>query len=154
MLSELVDKVENDDPEEKAIRKEATSKTQGTKDGKNLLKIKKQWINYVGYRDNYEKNLKSVMKDATAQDDKDKAEELLKTLDEQYKLDASEDMPNPTTTTKLKIGKPRFTGNEAYKKEYMKRGNKLLRKIRESSVLDAEDKKNIKLIEDYFKLFD
>ena len=40
MVSELVDKVENDDPEEKAIRKEATSKTQGTKDGKHLLKIR------------------------------------------------------------------------------------------------------------------
>ena len=39
-------------------------------------------------------------------------------------------------------------------KEYKKRGNKLLKKIKESAVLDIEDKKNIKLIEDYFKLFD
>ena len=127
----------------------------GTKDGKKLLEIKKQWINYTGYRDNYEKNLKDVIdNDSTTEDNKTKAEELLKTLDDQYKLDASEDMPNPTTTTKLKINTPRFTANEAYKKEYKKRGNKLHRKIKESSVLDAEDKKNIELIESYYKLFD
>ena len=156
MLKELVDKVENDDdPEEKANKKEATSKTQGTKDGKNLVKIKKQWINYVGYSDNYEKNLKTVIDDTTTtEENKTKAKDLLKTLDEQYKLDANEDIPDPTTTTKLKIVKPRFTSNEAYKKEYKKRGNKLLKKIKESAVLDIEDKKNIKLIEDYFKLFD
>ena len=63
-------------------------------------------------------------------------------------------MPNPTTTTKTKINKPRFTANEAYKKEYKKRRNKLLKKIKESAILDAEDEKNIKLIEEYFKLFD
>ena len=62
-------------------------------------------------------------------------------------------MPLPTTTTNLKIIKPRFTSSEAYKKEYKKRGNKLLKKIKESSVLDDEDKKNIKLIEEYYKLF-
>ncbi len=92
--------------------------------------------------------------DSTTKDDRTKAEELLRTLDDQYKLDASEDMPNPTTTTKLKINTPRFTANEAYKKEYKKRGNKLLKKLREGVVIDEEDKKNIKLIEDYFKLFD
>jgi hypothetical protein len=32
MLSELVDKVENDDPEERAKKNEASSKVQGTKD--------------------------------------------------------------------------------------------------------------------------
>jgi hypothetical protein len=155
MLSELIDKVENDDPDERASKKEASSKTQGTKDGKSLTKIKKQWVNYVGYRDNYEKNLKAVMgSDSTTKDDRTKAEELLRTLDDQYKLDASEDMPNPTTTTKLKINTPRFTANEAYKKEYKKRGNKLLKKIKESAILDDEDKKNIKLIEEYYKLFD
>ena len=155
MLQELKDKVENDDPEERLNKKEASSKTQGTKDGKKLMKIKIQWINYIGYRDNYEQNLKAVRdNDSTSKDDKKKAEELLKILDEQYKRDASVDMPNPTTTTKLKINKPRFTTNEAYKKEYKKIGNKLLKKIKESAVLDAEDEKNIKLIEDYFKLFD
>jgi len=91
--------------------------------------------------------------DSTTKDDRIKAEELLRTLDDQYKLDANEDMPNPTTTTKLKINTPRFTANEAYKKEYKKRGNKLLKKIKESAILDDEDKKNIKLIEEYYKLF-
>ncbi len=111
--------------------------------------------NYIGYRDNYEQSLKAVRDNvSTSNEDKKKAEELLKTLDEQYKLDAKEDMPNPTTTTKLKIDKPRFTTNEAYKKEDKKIGNKLLKKIRESAVLVAKDEKNIKLIEDYFKLFD
>ena len=156
MLKELVDKVENDDdPEEKAKKKETTSKTQGTKDGKTLLEIKKQWINYTGYRDNYEKNLKIVIDDEkTTPENKNKAEGLLKKLDEQYKFDASKDMPDPTTTTGLKITTPRFTSNEAYKKEYKKRGNKLLKKIKENSVPDDEDKKNIKLIEEYYKLFD
>ena len=72
----------------------------------------------------------------------------------EYKFDASKDMPDPTTTTNLKIVEPRYKSSEAYKKEYKKRGNKLLKKIKENSVPDKEDKKNIKLIEDYFKLFD
>ena len=63
-------------------------------------------------------------------------------------------MPKPTTTTDLKIVKPRFIKNEAYKKEYAKRGKQLLKKIRESVSLDTEDKQNIELIESYFKLFD
>ena len=156
VMKELEERMEDDDPEERANKKEASSKTQGTKDGKSLTKIKKQWINYIGYRVNYEKNLKDVIdNDSTTEDNKTKAEELLKTLDEQYKLNAVEDMSNPiTTTTKIKINKPRFTANEAYKKEYKKRGNKLLKKIKESAILDAEDEKNIKLIEEYFKLFD
>ena len=114
-ISELKDKIENDDdPEEKAKKKEATSKTQGTKDGKNLLSIKKQWINYVGYRDNYEKNLKSVIDDGSAtEENKTKAKDLLNILNEQYRLDAIEDMPNPTSATDLKIVRPRFTSNEA-----------------------------------------
>ena len=87
-------------------------------------------------------------------ENKTNAEGLLKKLDDQYKFDASKDMPDPTTTTNLKIVEPRFTSSEAYKKEYKKRGNKLLKKIKENSVPDKEDKKNIKLIEDYFKLFD
>jgi len=122
-IDELKDKIENDDdPEEKAKKKEATSKTQGTKDGKNLSAIKKQWINFVGYRDNYEKNLKSVIDDGSkTEEDKAKAKELLNILNEQYKLDAIEDMPNPTSAIDLKIVKPRFTSNEAYKNEYIKR---------------------------------
>jgi hypothetical protein len=155
MMQELVDRAENDDPEERANKKEASSKTMGTKDGKNLLEIKKQWINYTGYRDNYEKNLKAVLDDEkTTPENRTKAEDLLKKLDEQYKFDASKDMPDPTTTTNLKIVEPRYKSSEAYKKEYKKRGNKLLKKIKENSVPDKEDKKNIKLIEDYFKLFD
>jgi hypothetical protein len=155
MMQELVDRAENDDPDERAKKKEATSKTQGTKDGKNLLEIKKQWITYTGYRDNYEKNLKAVLDDdKTTPEKRTIAEDLLKKLDEQYKFDASKDMPDPTTTTNLKIVEPRYKSSEAYKKEYKKRGNKLLKKIRENSVPDKEDKKNIKLIEDYFKLFD
>jgi hypothetical protein len=55
-------------------------------------------------------------------------------------------MPNPTTTIKIKINKPRFTANEAYKKECKKKGNKYS-KIKESAILDSEDEKNIKLIE-------
>jgi hypothetical protein len=99
--------------------------------------------------------LKNVLDDdKTTPKNKTKAEDLLKTLNDQYKLDATEDMPLPTTTTNLKIIKPRFTSSEAYKKEYKKRGNKLLKKLREGVVIDEEDKKNIKLIEDYFKLFD
>jgi hypothetical protein len=126
----------------------------GTKDGKNLLEIKKQWINYTGYRDNYERNLKAVLDDEkTTPENRTKAEDLLKKLGEQYKFDASKDMPDPTTTTKLKINTPRFSANEEYKKEYKKRGNKLLKKIKESAILDDEDKKNIKLIEEYYKLF-
>jgi hypothetical protein len=35
MLSELLDKVGNDDPEKRTKKKKATSKTQRTKDGKN-----------------------------------------------------------------------------------------------------------------------
>ena len=66
----------------------------------------------------------------------------------------SKDMPDPTTTTNIKIVEPRFKSNEAYKKKYKKRGNKLLKKLREGVVIDDEDQKNIKLIEDYFKLFD
>ena len=85
---------------------------------------------------------------------KTEAENLVKKLDEQYKFDASKDMPDPTTTTNLKIVEPRYKSSEAYKKEYKKRGNKLLKKIKENSVPDKEDKKNIKLIEDYLKLFD
>jgi hypothetical protein len=38
MLSELKDRVENDDPEKRAIKKEISSKTAGTKDGKNYFK--------------------------------------------------------------------------------------------------------------------
>jgi len=143
------------DPEEKAKKKEATSKTQGTKDGKNLSAIKKQWINFVGYRDNYEKNLKSVIDDGSkTEEDKAKAKELLNILNEQYKLDAIEDMPNPTSAIDLKIVKPRFTSNEAYKNEYKKKGKKILKKIKESVKLDDEDKQNVKMIEDYLKLFD
>ncbi len=56
-------------------------------------------------------------------------------------------MPNPTTTIKIKINKPRFTANEAYKKECKKKGNTLLKKIKESAILDSEDEKNIQLIE-------
>ena len=155
MMQEIVDRAENDDPEERAIKKEASSKTMGTKDGKNLLGIKTQWINHTGYRDNYEKNLKNVLEDEkTTPENKTKAKGLLKKLDEQYKFDASKDMPDPTTTTNLKIVEPRYKSSEAYKKEYKKRGSKLLKKIKENSVPDKEDKKNIKLIEDYFKLFD
>jgi hypothetical protein len=107
MLSELLDEVENDDSEEIANKKEASSKVQGTRDGKNLIQIRKQWINYIGYRDNYEKNSKAVMdNESTLKDYRTKAQELLKSLDEQYKLDANEDMPDPTTTTKLKLLKP------------------------------------------------
>jgi hypothetical protein len=40
------------------------------------------------------------------------------------------------------------------KKEYKKRGNELLQKMRESVVIDDEDKKNVELIESYYKLFD
>jgi hypothetical protein len=77
MMQELVDRAETDDPEERANKKEATSKTQGTKDGKNLLEIKKQWINYTGYRDNYEKNLKNVLDDdKTTPENKTKAGDL------------------------------------------------------------------------------
>jgi len=39
-------------------------------------------------------------------------------------------------------------------KRSKKRGNKLLKKMRESVVIDDEDKKNIELIESYYKLFD
>jgi hypothetical protein len=100
-------------------------------------------------------NLKSVLNDEkTTPENKTKAEDLLKKLDDQYKFDATKDMPDPTTTTNIKIVEPRYKSNEAYKKEYKKRGNKLLKKIKENSVPDKEDKKNIKLIEDYFKLFD
>jgi hypothetical protein len=50
-------RLENDDgPEEKANKKEAASRTQGTKDGKKLSSIKQNWIIFVGYTDNYEKN--------------------------------------------------------------------------------------------------
>jgi hypothetical protein len=36
-------------------------------------------VNYIGYRDNYEKNLKAVMdNESTTKDDKTKAQELLK----------------------------------------------------------------------------
>jgi hypothetical protein len=48
VMKELEEKMEDDDPEERANKKEASSKTMGTKDGKNLLEIKKQWINYTG----------------------------------------------------------------------------------------------------------
>jgi hypothetical protein len=154
-MQELVDRAENDDPEERAIQKEATSKTMGTKDGKSLLEIKKEWINYTGYRDNYEKNLKIVIDDErTTPENKTKAEGLLKKLDDQYKFDAGKDMPDPTTTPNIKIVEPRYKSSEAYKKEYKKRGNKLLKKIKENSVPDKEDEKNIHLIEEYFKLFD
>ena len=79
MMQELVDRAENDDPEERAIKKEATSKSMGTKDGKNLLEIKKHWINYTGYRDNFEKNLKAVLVDEkTTPENRTKAEGLLK----------------------------------------------------------------------------
>ncbi len=40
------------------------------------------------------------------------------------------------------------------KKEYIKRGKKILKKNRESTKLDDEDNKNIEMIEGYFKLFD
>ena len=130
-------------------------KTAGTKDGKKLLPIKKQWINYIGYRENYENNLRIVIDDGdTSKENKEKAKDLLNTLNEQYKLDAIEDLPIPTTTTNLTINKPRFVTNEAYKKEYIKRGKKLLKKIRESTKLYDEDNKNIEIIEGYFKLFD
>ncbi len=113
-----------------------------TKDGKNLLPIKKQWINYIGYRENYEKNLRIVIDDGdSSKENKKKAKALLNTLNEQYKLDAIEDLPLPTTTTNLTINKPRFVTNEAYKKEYIKRGKILLKKIRESTKLDDEDNK-------------
>jgi hypothetical protein len=39
MLSELLDKVENDDPEERTKKKEVTAKSLGTKDGKSLIKF-------------------------------------------------------------------------------------------------------------------
>ncbi len=39
--------------------------------------------------------------------------------------------PLPTTTTNLEINKPRFVTNEAYKKEYIKRGKQLLKKLEE-----------------------
>ncbi len=35
VMKELEDRMEDDDPEERANKKQATSKTQGTKDGKN-----------------------------------------------------------------------------------------------------------------------
>ncbi len=57
-MKKLEDRMEDDDPEERANKKQATSKTQGTKDCKKLLNIKPQWIDYIGYRDNYEKKLK------------------------------------------------------------------------------------------------
>jgi hypothetical protein len=63
-------------------------------------------------------------------------------------------MPNPTSAIDLKIVKPRFTSNEAYKNEYKKRAKKLLKKIKESVKLDDEDKENVKMIEEYLKLFD
>ena len=114
-----------------------------------------EWLNYSGYRENYENNLKSVIDDKdTTKDNKAKAENLLVDLYKKYELFAQEDMPKPTTTTDLKIVKPRFLKNEAYKKEYMKRGKSLLKKIRESVSLDDEDKQNIKLIESHFKLFE
>ena len=155
-LVELLEKLENeDDPEEKANKKDAASKSQGTKDGKNLSSIKPNWINFVGYRDNYEKNLKSVIDDGSApEENKTKAKELLDILNERYKSDAREDMPNPKSAIDLKIVKPRFTSNEAYKKEYKKRGRNLIKRINESVTLDKEDKANIKIIEDYLKLFD
>ena len=43
---------------------------------------------------------------------------------------------------------------KSIKKSIEKEGNNYLKKNRESTKLDDEDKKNIKLIEDYFKLFD
>jgi hypothetical protein len=154
-VDELKDRLADDDPDERATKKEISSKTAGTKDGKNLLPIKKQWINYIGYRENYENNLRIVIDDGdTSKENKEKAKDLLNTLNEQYKLDAIEDLPIPTTTTNLTINKPRFVTNEAYKKEYIKRGKKLLKKIRESTKLDDEDNKNIEMIEGYFKLFD
>ena len=114
-----------------------------------------EWLNYSGYRENYENNLRIVINDgATTTDNKAKAETLLSDLYDRYKMFAQEDMPKPTTTTDLKIVEPRFLKNEAYKKEYMKRGKQLLKKIRESVSLDDEDKQNIKLIESHFKLFD
>ena len=63
-------------------------------------------------------------------------------------------MPNPKSAIDLKIVKPRFTSNDAYKIEYKKRAKKLLKKIKESVKLDKEDKQNIDLIEGYLKLFD
>ncbi len=85
------------------IIKKATSKTQGTKDGKKLLNFKPQWIDYIGYRDNYESNLKTVLDDdKETPKNRTKAEELLKKLDDKYKLDAVKDIPDPTTTTDLK----------------------------------------------------
>ncbi len=39
-------------------------------------------------------------------------------------------MPDPTTTTNLKIVEPRYKSSEAYKEEYKKRENKLLIKLR------------------------
>jgi hypothetical protein len=106
-------------------------------------------------RDNYEKNLKSVIDDGSApEENKTKAKELLDILNERYKSDAREDMPNPKSAIDLKIVKPRFTSNEAYKKEYKKRAKKLLKKIKESVKLDDEDKENVKMIEEYLKLFD
>ena len=77
-----------------------------------------EWLNYSGYRENYENNLKSVIDDKdTTKDNKTKAETLLSDLYDKYKMFAQEDMPKPTTTTDLKIVKPRYVKNEAYKKE-------------------------------------
>ena len=109
----------------------------------------------IDLTDNYEKNLRSVIDDGSApEENKTKAKELLDILNERYKSDAREDMPNPKSAIDLKIVKPRFTSNEAYKKEYKKRGRNLLKRINESVTLDKEDKANIKIIEDYLKLFD
>ncbi len=98
-------RLENDDgPEEKANKKEAASRTQGTKDGKKLSSIKQNWIIFVGYTDNYEKNWRSVIDDGSApEENKTKAKELLDILNEKYKSDAREDMPNPKSAIDLNI---------------------------------------------------
>ncbi len=61
-----------------------------------------------------------------SKENKEKAKDLLNTLNQQYKLDAIEDLLIPTTTTNLTINKPRFVTNEAYNKEFIKRGKQLL----------------------------
>ena len=46
-----------------------------------------EWLNYSGYRENYENNLKSVIDDKdTTKDNKTKAETLLSDLYDKYKM--------------------------------------------------------------------
>ena len=102
--------------DEMKAQQEKAPKTAGTKDGKALTVYKEKYIDNLNYRKNYKSELDKIVEDEkVSQDNKDKANQLLKDFNDELIRRAKEYLIKDTNLDTLYPVRNEY---KEYKKEY------------------------------------